>query len=150
MVPATSSTWTAHLTGRVHVALPRAAAFRLFTPVGEKDWADGWDPQFPAGGDGDGSQPGTVFTVAHGDAQSTWVVCCREDGELVEYARVIPDQNAGTVTVRLADVDDGCEATVTYHLTALTNAGAEALQRFERHYRDYMAEWETAIAAALR
>lgn len=54
------------LTGRIQIALPPGEAFRLFTPRGEQDWAQGWHPRFPAPAPDD-TEPGTVFeTHAHG------------------------------------------------------------------------------------
>jgi len=145
-----SHIWTVQLRGTVRVPVRGAEAFRLFTPIGEKDWSDGWDPQFPAGVVDDGAAPGTVFTVAHGDETSTWMTCRREGDELVQYARVIPGKNAGTVTVRLSDDGVGAVATVDYHLTALSDTGAHALHRFEQHYPQFLAEWESAIARSMR
>ena len=49
-------------------------ALFLFTPRGEKLWADGWDPLFPAPADDD-TEPGTVFETRHGQQRTTWVVC---------------------------------------------------------------------------
>ena len=104
-------------------------ALFLFTPRGEKLWADGWDPLFPAPADDD-AEPGTVFETLHGQQRTTWVVCARDPGRSVRYARVAHG-NAGTVTVTL---DDGAAApgeprvaTVNYDLTALTGEAAAGL-----------------------
>ena len=60
------------LTGRIQVALPPSEAFRLFTPRGEEDWAEGWHPHFPAPAPDD-TEPGTVFvTDAHGQTPYGW------------------------------------------------------------------------------
>lgn len=54
------------LSDRIYVALPAEQAFQLFTPRGEREWADRWDPTFPVP-TLDDSEPGTVFeTDAHG------------------------------------------------------------------------------------
>jgi hypothetical protein len=37
------------LTGTIGVPLPPTEAFALFTPTGERAWAEGWDPRFPLG-----------------------------------------------------------------------------------------------------
>jgi hypothetical protein len=50
------------LAGRIQVALPPGDAFRLFTPRGEQDWADGWHPSFPVPGHDD-TEPGTVLAA---------------------------------------------------------------------------------------
>jgi hypothetical protein len=70
------------LTGHIEVALPPAAAFRLFTPRGEQDWAHGWHPRFPAPAPDD-TEPGTVFeTSAHGQ-HTIWLVTSREAGKRI-------------------------------------------------------------------
>ena len=109
----------ARLSGSVRLPPGCETALFLFTPRGEKLWADGWDPQFPAPAEDD-TEPGTVFETAHGPQRTTWVVCAREPGRSVRYARVVHGQNAGTVTVTL---DDAGTATVEYDLTALVRRG---------------------------
>ena len=101
-------------------------ALFLFTPRGEKLWADGWDPLFPAPADDD-TEPGTVFETLHGQQRTTWVVCARDPGRSVRYARIAHGRDAGTVTVTL---DDAGAATVDYDLTALTGEAAAGLARF--------------------
>jgi hypothetical protein len=146
------------LTGRVGVPLPPDRAFRLFTPLGERDWAAGWDPTFPAGTagtggtggtGGDDSAPGTVFLTGSGDHSTIWVVTAREPGRLISYARTTPGDRAGTVTVTLAPARSGTEATVVYHLTALTEAAEDDLAAFAANYDDYLVHWQAAIAAAV-
>ena len=134
----------ARLSGSVRLPPGCEAALFLFTPRGERLWADGWDPQFPAPADDD-TEPGTVFETAHGPQRTTWVVCAREPGRSVRYARVVHGQNAGTVTVTL---DDAGAATVEYDLTALSDEAAANLARFAAQYSQYLQHWEEAIAAA--
>ena len=91
-------TTTRRLTGRIRVPLPPAEAFRLFTPRGEQDWAHGWHPRFPAPAPDD-TEPGTVFeTTAHGQ-HTIWLVTDRQAGKRISYARVSPDDQAGSVSV---------------------------------------------------
>jgi hypothetical protein len=136
------------LTGTVTVAAAPEVAWKLFTPEGERDWAAGWSPRYPTPSDDD-SAPGTVFETG-GDLHhppATWVVVTREPGRQMSYSRVVAGRDAGTVTVRLdGDQRGGSTATVTYRLTALTEAGREHLGRFAAGYRDYLREWEVAIA----
>ena len=115
--------WT--LAGRIRVGLPPAAAYRLFTARGEQEWAEGWQPAFPAEAPDD-TEPGTVFeTAAHGQC-TTWVVTEREPGRSIGYARVTPGDRAGTVTVALTASGDGSEAEVTYRLTALSDQAKQS------------------------
>jgi hypothetical protein len=118
----------------LRVPLPVADALRLFTPVGERAWAPGWDPVFPAGEQGDGAAPGTVFLTG----PSTWVVVDREP-DRVRYARVTPGVRAGTVEVRLRADGDATLADVTYVTTALN----------DEPFDPDIAHWEPAIRAAL-
>jgi hypothetical protein len=136
------------LTGRIQVALPPGEAFRLFTPRGEEDWAHGWHPRFPAVTPDD-SEPGTVFeTGAHGQ-DPIWLVTDRHPGRRISYARVTPGFQAGTVTVTVSPAGPHSEVEVTYHLTALTDAGNRKLAEFADGYPAYLQSWEDAIAALL-
>jgi hypothetical protein len=140
-------TVTVQCAAEITVALPREQAMALFTPEGERRWAVGWDPQYPEPTRREGA--GTVFTTAHGDSPTTWVmVDQRPDG--VRYARVTPGMTAGTVAVDV--VGSEAEVTrvrVTYDLTALSAAGESWLDSFARHYDAEMASWATEIASAL-
>jgi hypothetical protein len=134
------------LTGTLTVALPAPEAFRLFTPRGEMLWAAGWDPRFPFAVEDD-SEPGTVFeTDAHGRT-ATWLVMDRTPGRRIRYARVIPSDNAATVTVELKEAGSQSVVTVTYDLVALSEAGQQHLDAFAVGYSDYLKSWQTAIAA---
>jgi hypothetical protein len=137
------------LSDRFHIALPPDEAFRLFTPLGERVWAHGWAPTFPAP-TADDSQPGTVFeTHAHGQ-QCTWLVTDRAWGRRIAYAQVIPGERAGRVTVTLDAAQGGSDVEVVYDLTPLSEAGARHIQQFATGYGDYLRSWQSAIAAYLR
>ena len=136
------------LTGRIHVALPPGEAFRLFTPRGERDWAHGWDPSFPAPSPDD-TEPGTVFeTSAHGQ-HTIWLVADREAGKRIRYVRVTPGDQAGTVTVTVSPAGQHTEVEVTYELTALTSPAGRRLAEFADGYPAYLRSWQDAIAAVL-
>jgi hypothetical protein len=118
----------------LRVALAPERALHYFTPVGERAWAPGWDPVFPAGEQGDGAQPGTVFLTG----ESVWVVVDREE-DRVRYARVTPGVRAGTIEVRLRPDGAGTLADVVYETIALSD------EPFDPH----IAHWEDAISAAI-
>jgi hypothetical protein len=120
-------------TGRVRVALPPDEAIELFTPEGERRWAEGWDPSYP--GDDDG-----VFVTG----ATTWVTVER-GARTRRYAQVAPGVKAGTVSVRCEPDGEHTVATVGYELTAL---GPEAdLAAFAAEYDEFLAGWEREIAA---
>jgi hypothetical protein len=118
----------------VSVALPPERALHYFTPAGERAWAPGWDPAFPAGERGDGAKPGTVFLTG----ESVWIVVDREP-DRVRYARVTPGVRAGTIEVRLRPDGEGTLADVVYETTALS----------DEPFDPGIADWEDAIAAAI-
>jgi hypothetical protein len=118
----------------VRVALRPERALHYFTPAGERAWAPGWDPVFPAGERGDGAQPGAVFLTG----ESVWVVVDRT-ADRVRYARVTPGVRAGTIEVRLRPDGEGTLADVVYETTALDG------QPFDPE----IADWEDAISAAI-
>ena len=128
--------------GTFQVKAPAREAFEFFTPSGERRWAPGWDPRFPAP-PVDETAPGTVFTTLHSGQETIWVVTAREPGHCISYARVTPHERAGTIEVRCVDVgDDTTRVEVTADLTPLDGTGVES-------YAQYLATWERLIAAAL-
>jgi hypothetical protein len=135
------------LRGTVPVALAPVRASELFTPSGERRWADGWDPVFPAA-TADDTEPGTVFQIG-APGPVTWVVAARDPGRLVRYALVEPGRRAGTVEVKCAAGEPGTIATVTYDMTALSESGVRWLAEFAAGYETFLASWRDAIAATL-
>jgi len=136
------------LTGRIQVGLPPGEAFRLFTPRGEQDWANGWHPRFPVPAPDD-TEPGTVFeTNAHGE-DTVWLVLDRQPGKRISYARVTPGSQAGTVTITINGSGRHSEVEVTYQLTALTATAGHKLREFADGYRAYLQSWQDAITAWL-
>jgi len=139
-------------TGRVAVALTPTAAFGLFTPLGERRWAPGWEPRFHHPADGR-PEAGTTFTTRGEDGRETiWRILDWDPaGHRVRYSRVTPGLKAGTVEVALAPAPgDATVATVTYDLVALSPEGEADLATWtEDWYAGFVAEWERQIAAAL-
>jgi hypothetical protein len=121
----------------------------MFTPAGERLWAEGWDPSFPAGERGDGADPGTVFTTSH-SGPTTWIVVSRTDAS-VRYARVTHGRTAGLVTATCAPQAGGAgtAVTVTYELTAISPEAEAELDVFDRHFATMMDTWQQAVSAAL-
>ena len=136
------------ISGQFTVARPPAEAFELFTARGEERWVPGWRPRFPAAADVDDTAPGTVFETDMHGRTTTWVVVERVGESRIRYARIVPGDTAGTVTVELAG-DQHSDVTVTYELTALTPSAIEPLRGFAAHYPEMMRQWADAIAASL-
>lgn len=131
----------------ITVGLAREQALALFTPEGERRWAEGWDPQYPEVRRREG--PGAVFLTRHGGHETTWIVIDQRT-EGIRYARVVDGMTAGTIAVDvLGSSENATQLRVTYDLTALTDAGETWLEAFDAHYESEIAAWSTAIAAAL-
>lgn len=131
------------LTGGFSLAAAPQRAFHYFTPLGEREWAPGWDPRFPSADE-------SVFETGHGQQSTTWVMVDSTPGERIRYARVAHGMTAGTVEVRLAPKAGGAsDVTVTYQLTALTEQGRDHLRHFAEGYEDYLRSWQEAITSAL-
>jgi hypothetical protein len=129
------------LTGTVEVPLPPDEAIALFTPAGERAWAPGWDPVYPADED---TSPGTTFTTHEG--RTFWVIADRMPASM-RYARITPGVHAGTVEVRCERASATTRAHVTYDLTGL--ADPTTVDHFAEDFPAMLAEWERLIAASL-
>jgi hypothetical protein len=103
------------------VHAPQGAVAPLFGAHLERQWAEGWDPQFvyprPAE-----DIAGEVFTVNHGAHTSTWVNTALdfEKGH-IQYVYVIPDAMAVLIDIRLTAAGTAeTHVAVTYERTALS------------------------------
>lgn len=132
--------------------LPIAArdALGFFTPEGERAWAPGWEPRYVHPADGALCE-GMVFTTGHGGEETVWMVL-RHDPEAarVEYLRLTPGSRVGRVRVGCDDLAAGCRVTVTYELTALSEAGDASLRELDpAAYEAFIASWESSIREAM-
>jgi hypothetical protein len=132
------------------VALPLAEAFELFTPEGERAWAQGWDPRYMYPADGRTEQ-GMVFVTTHNGETTIWTMV-RHDrpGGIVEYLRTTPGSRVASVLVQCTATDAArTRVTVVYRFTGLSEAGNEYVRSMdEAHYRVFIDGWGTAIATA--
>ena len=135
-----------------HFTLPIAAseAIGYFTPEGERSWAPGWDPTYPTGEPSE--EPGTVFIIRHGDAESHWVIVGIDRQALTSaYTMVTAGQRAGTINVQCTDQPDGkCRVDVEYRMTALDPERPEVLGHYtDDHFPQMMHHWSEAVQAIL-
>jgi hypothetical protein len=132
-----------------HLDAPVAQVFPLFTALGEKAWAPGWEPQLLSGSE----ERGSVFRTVQGHRETTWIVVDYRPAEgRVSYARLAHDSNMGLVDVRCtASPAGGTEVSVRYTLTGLDPHGEAFVREFldPEHYSRMIEEWRTATAKAL-
>ncbi len=138
------------LTGVVAVERPPREAFELFTPEGERRWAEGWNPAWVQPSTPTTLAPGAAFRTTHGGEETVWlVVDVDRPAGRVRYVRHTPGSRIGTVEVRCAPgPGGGTAARVTYDMTALSAAGQERLAELESGYDEMLASWKRDIAGA--
>ncbi len=128
---------------------PVARVFPLFTALGERVWAQGWEPELLSGRE----ERGSVFRTTHGGRATTWIVVTYLPAEgYVSYARLAQDSNMGLVDVQCSAASGGgTEVSVRYTLTGLNAQGQEFVNEFldPGHYSRMIEEWREAISKAL-
>lgn len=142
-----------HLHARhdIVVEAPVHQAFRFFTPAGEELWVDGWTPAYVHPADGR-TEAGMVFTTGQGDEHTIWTLVDFDPvAHRSRYLRCTPASRTGVVEVRCAALDTGrTRVSVSYTLTALNDAGVQALQAFEGpRFAAMIDGWAEAIARRL-
>ena len=133
-----------------HLDAPIAQVLPLFTALGEKVWARGWEPQLLSGRE----ERGSVFRTIHDGHETTWIVVDYRPSEgRVSYARLAQGSNMGLVDVQCrAASGGGTQVNVRYTLTGLNAQGEAFVSGFLdlEHYSRMIEEWRMAISAALK
>lgn len=131
-----------------HLDAPLARVFPLFTALGEKAWAPGWEPELLSGRE----ERGSVFRTVHEGRETTWIVGDYHPAEgRVSYARLAQGSNIGLVDVQCSAIPGGTAVSVRYTLTGLNPQGQAFVSEFldPRHYSHMIEEWRSAISKAL-
>jgi hypothetical protein len=132
-----------------HLNAPLARVFRMFTVLGEREWAQGWEPVLLSGSE----DRGTAFrTRSHADQEVIWIVSDFQPSKgVVSYARVVQGSNVGLVDVSCAHSHGGTDVTVRYTLTALSADAKASVDKFldPGQFAQMIEEWRSATAAAL-
>ena len=131
---------------------PVAVVFPLFTPQGERHWAEGWDPQILFPRDRDIAE-GMVFqTRDHGNQLLTWTVTrYDEPNHTVAYNVVAPDLLVRRIEVRCRPAGPArTEVTVADSYVALSEHGNAFIDHLtEPEYAKKMATWKERIGVYL-
>ena len=130
-----------------HLAGPLDRVLPLLTPLGERDWAAGWQPQIrwePAEG-----RVGTLFVTAHpGQPDTLWMLDTWEPSQgHVHYVHVTPGSDVTEIDIRLRpDGEARTIATVRYTWTALGPPGVALVKRKTPDaYVQAMRHWEKEL-----
>jgi hypothetical protein len=133
-----------------HLNAPLARVFPLFTALGERAWAPGWEPRILSGAEVRGS---AFITTAHNGGTIAWIVTDYRPAEgRVSYARLTHDSTIGLVDVSCTDLaSGGTDVSVRYTLTAVSEAGESFVAQFlaSEHYSKMIEEWRVATSNAL-
>jgi hypothetical protein len=85
----------------VHLDAAPGAVFPLFGPVGEREWAPGWNPRIIFLADGS-SAKGSVFTTSDEDGEETWIVTGYDaQNGFISYVAVLPGHAVTEIEVRV-------------------------------------------------
>ena len=137
------------ISGTIRIAAPPAAAFRFFTPDGERAYVAGWEPEYLHPVDG-ALREGLTFRTQHGGEETIWLVSHLADPRAADYVRVTPGSRIGVVSVRLeAAGGNASDVTVTYRLTSLSPLGDALVREFPRTFLGVLAGWERSINGLL-
>ena len=127
------------------LAAPFDVVLPLFTAEGERRWVTGWEPVWAD--EPHEHEIGEVWTTA-GPPSTIWVTV-DAGADHVRYARVAIGDSAGLVTVTCVPNGGRTTVNVDDDVSALSDAGAERLERFAANYDDMLAHWQHHASRAL-
>ncbi len=137
-------------TGSFDLNCPVTDAFPMFEPIGEKRWAEGWDPK-PIYPDDIEPNVGTVFeTLGKKGVPSIWTICRYEKNRKIEYNVVTPGHDVTQITVLCLSSGGKTHVEVTYRITGLAEKGNELGRAHKDHYSELMEHWHEHISRALK
>ena len=127
--------------------------FPLFTPLGEREWAEGWDPTVVWPAD-ESVQERMVFTVRHGDGPETMWLVSKHDEQfgLIEYT-VYESESVHWILLRCSAAENGksTNAEITYtYVGTNEDACQKNVQQLASMYKHNLKDWEYVINHYLR
>jgi hypothetical protein len=136
------------LSGGFTLPVAPEACFELFSPLGEKRWVPGWDPELihPPGA---AWERGLIFRTREERGDAIWIVTALDRGRHeVEYHRVEAGRYVARVHVRLSPVAAGGTAVqVTYTFIGLSEAGNQDIAAMSpAAYQEKLARWRGWIS----
>jgi len=128
------------------VAAPPSEVFPLFLPEGESRWAPSWQPVAVVP-DEIRAEKNAVFLTGSDDKPVVWTVVGFDPGAFaIDYLVVDPGFQQRWISVRCRPSGRDSIVRVTYVTTALSAAGAKALQRYDSAF---VREWEEPVRLAV-
>lgn len=135
------------LAGGFTVAAAIEEVFPLFSPLGEKRWVPGWNPELlhPPGAIW---EQGLVFRTREEMGDAVWIVTRLDHaGHEVEYHRVEPGRYVARIRVRCRAVSERVtEASTSYEFIGLSDRGnADIVAMTQDGYAEKMSRWRAWI-----
>lgn len=125
-----------------------SVVFPLLCPVREAEWVPGWKYQLLHSESGF-AEPGCVFTTPNDNGVDSIWICTHHHPQKFEvaYTWVWPQMIATRLTIHLSATGEGStRAKIRYEYTALSEAGAREVERFDnKWFESKMKRWEAAI-----
>jgi hypothetical protein len=131
------------------VAGDAGQVFELFSPLGERAWVPGWDPELlhPPGVEW---AAGQVFRTREEKGPAIWIVTALDrPARRVEYHRVEPGRYVVRVSVTCVPAQGGATTvSTTYGFVGLSDDGNREIAAMTREaYAEKMQRWERWIEA---
>jgi len=139
-------------TGSFDLPCDADTAFPFFSPEGEREWVQGWDPRpvFPSKIE---FARDTVFREGRGDEEATWTILDTDwQAHRAEYVRVAPHSHAAHIVVKVEALSGGrSKVVVSYSITAFGKSPEGLVAAFsEEAYAAKMRDWQQRISACLK
>ncbi|MBZ5722317.1 MAG: hypothetical protein LAO03_18250 [Acidobacteriia bacterium] len=136
--------------GEFKMNAPVDRVFPFFTPAGESDWAEGWNPEFLIPADGT-TREGMVFRTP-GPPPMNWVATHYDPGKHeIGYVTFTNDSLIRQLAITCRTEGSVTVAAVTYTLTGLSEEGNHQVEEYtEQAHEHRLHEWDTAIDHLLR
>lgn len=138
------------------VARPLAESFTFFEPIGEKLWAEDWQPAFLSPADSI-LHEGSAFLVparspSGSPIETVWTISRYEPPHRIEYRNFLPGVRTTRITVQCAAAGpDHTRVSVRYVYHAISDEGDTFVRQMtEEKFRAMIDGWSAAIAAYLR
>ncbi len=140
------------LAGAITLAGPVDEVFQLFSPLGEKQWVPGWNPELlhPPGALW---EEGLIFCTKEEMGDAIWIVTRLDHARHeVEYHRVEPERYVARIRVHCAAVAERTtEVSTSYEFIGLSDRGnSEIAAMTPDSYAEKMARWTAWINASVK
>jgi len=137
------------LSGTLTVDAPVERAFPLFSPLGERLWVPGWDPEVlaPPGAEWEEEM---LFRTHDEHGEAVWVITRLDRAaHEVTYHRVEPGRYVARVEVRCTALGEQTAVRTSYRFVGLSEAGnAEIDAMTDEEYAGKMERWAGWIRGA--